>query len=189
MSHLEFGFSCMGYEIPAALGVRMAQPRGEVYVLIGDGTYLMNPTELVTAEQEHLKITLVLIENHGFQCIRNLQMSRVGHSFGNEFRVRDLRTHRLDGDYVEIDFARNAESMGARTWRVKAPDEFRKAIREAREEKRTCVIVAETEKYRFTPGSNVWWDIAAAEVSRDPETQKARADYEEGRNKLQRFHY
>jgi 3D-(3,5/4)-trihydroxycyclohexane-1,2-dione acylhydrolase (decyclizing) len=169
--------------------VRMAQPRGEVYVLIGDGTYLMNPTELVTAQQEDLKITLVLIENHGFQCIRNLQMNRVGHSFGNEFRARDRRTHRLDGDYVKIDFARNAEAMGARTWQVKAPDEFRKAIREARDEKRTCVIIAETEKYHFTPDSRVWWDIAAAAVSRDPTTQKARADHEEGRKQLQRFHY
>jgi 3D-(3,5/4)-trihydroxycyclohexane-1,2-dione acylhydrolase (decyclizing) len=189
MCHLEFGFSCMGYEIPAGLGVRMAQPRGEVYVFIGDGTYLMNPTELVTAQQENLKITLVLVENHGFQCIRNLQMNRVGHSFGNEFRVRDRRTHRLDGDYVKIDFARNAEAMGARTWQVKNPDEFRNAIREARDEKRTCVIIAETEKYRFTPDSHVWWDIAAAEVSRDLETQKARANHEEGRKQLQRFHY
>jgi 3D-(3,5/4)-trihydroxycyclohexane-1,2-dione acylhydrolase (decyclizing) len=187
--HLEFGFSCMGYEIPAALGVRMAQPRGEVYVLIGDGTYLMNPTELVTAQQEDLKITLVLVENHGFQCIRNLQMHRVGHSFGNEFRARDLRSHRLDGDYVQIDFAKNAEAIGARTWYVKDPDGFRKALQEARDEKRTCVIVAETEKYHFTPDSGVWWDIAAAEVSLDPETRKARADYEEGRNRLQRFHY
>jgi 3D-(3,5/4)-trihydroxycyclohexane-1,2-dione acylhydrolase (decyclizing) len=189
MCHLEFGFSCMGYEIPAGLGVRMAQPRGEVYVFIGDGTYLMNPTELVTAQQENLKITLVLVENHGFQCIRNLQMNRVGHSFGNEFRVRDRRTHRLDGDYVKIDFARNAEAMGARTWQVKNPDEFRKAIREARDEKRTCVIIAETEKYRFTPDSHVWWDIAAAEVSNDLETQKARSNHEEGRKQLQRFHY
>jgi 3D-(3,5/4)-trihydroxycyclohexane-1,2-dione acylhydrolase (decyclizing) len=189
MPHVEFGFSCMGYEIPAALGVRMAQSRGEVYVLIGDGTYLMNPTEIVTAAQEDLKITVVLIENHGFQCIRNLQMNKVGHSFGNEFRIRNRRTHRLDGDFVEIDFAKNAESMGARTWRVKTPVELRKALGEARDEKRTCVIVAETEKYHFTPGSGVWWDIAAAEVSRAPETQKARADYEKGRNQLQQFHY
>jgi 3D-(3,5/4)-trihydroxycyclohexane-1,2-dione acylhydrolase (decyclizing) len=187
--HLEFGFSCMGYEIPAGLGVRMAQPSGEVYVFIGDGTYLMNPTELVTAAQEDLKITLVLSENHGFQCIRQLQMHRVGHSFGNEFRARDPRSRRLEGAYVKIDFAKNAESMGARTWQVKTPGELRKALREARAEKRSCVIVAETEKHHYTPGSGVWWDIAAAEVSRDPATQKLRGEYEEGRNKLQRFHY
>lgn len=189
MPHVEFGFSCMGYEIPAALGVRMAQSHGEVYVLIGDGTYLMNPTEIVTAAQEGLKITIVLIENHGFQCIRNLQMNKVGHSFGNEFRMRNRRTQRLDGDFVEIDFAKNAESMGARTWRVKTPEELRKALGEARDETRSCVIVAETEKYHFTPASGVWWDIAVAEVSHDPETQKARTTYEEDRNQLQEFHY
>lgn len=187
--HLEFGFSCMGYEIPAGLGVRMAQPRGEVYVFIGDGTYLMNPTELVTAAQENLKVTVVLPENHGYQCIRQLQMYRVGRSFGNEFRERDSQSQRLEGEYVKIDFAKNAESMGARTWRVKTPGELRKALQEARAETRSCVIVAEIEKHHYTPGSGVWWDIAAAEVSSDPETQKRRIDYEEGRDKFQRFHY
>jgi 3D-(3,5/4)-trihydroxycyclohexane-1,2-dione acylhydrolase (decyclizing) len=187
--HVEFGYSCMGYEIPAGLGVRMSQPQGEVYVMIGDGTYLMNPTELVTARQENLKITVVLVENHGFQCIRNLQMNRVGHSFGNEFRARDNTTHRLEGDFVEIDFAQNAESMGARVWRVGTPDELRQALAEARAETRTSVIVAQTEKYRFTPGSGVWWDVASAEISNDPVTQKARAEYDDAKKRLQRFHY
>jgi len=187
--HIEFGFSCMGYEIPAGLGVRMSQPHGEVYVLVGDGTYLMNPTELVTAAQEKLKITVVLIENHGFQCIRNLQMNRVGHSFGNEFRLRDQNSHRLEGDFVKIDFAKNAESMGARVWSVNTPEELRKALAEARTESRSCVIVAQTEKYQFTPPSGVWWDVASAEVTNDPETQRARAEYEETKKRLQKFHY
>jgi 3D-(3,5/4)-trihydroxycyclohexane-1,2-dione acylhydrolase (decyclizing) len=187
--HLEFGFSCMGYELPAGLGVRMTQPRGEVYILIGDGTYLMNPTELVTAMQENLKITVILSENHGFQCIRQLQMYRVGHSFGNEFRARDTKDNTLEGDYLKIDFAKNAESMGARTWQVKTPEELRKALREARPETRVCVIVVETEKYHYTPGSGVWWDIASAEVSADSTTQERRAEYEDGRKKQQRFHY
>jgi 3D-(3,5/4)-trihydroxycyclohexane-1,2-dione acylhydrolase (decyclizing) len=187
--HIEFGFSCMGYEIPAGLGVRLSQPQGEVYVLVGDGTYLMNPTELVTASQENLKITVIVIENHGFQCIRNLQMHRVGHSFGNEFRLRDGNTHRLEGDFVEIDFAKNAESMGARAWRVNTPEEVRAALAEARSEKRSCVIVAQTEKYQFTPASGVWWDVASAEVTNDPVTRKARAEYEEAKKRLQKFHY
>ena len=187
--HIEFGFSCMGYEIPAGIGVRMSQPQGEVYVLIGDGTYLMNPTELVTANQEKLKITVVLIENHGFQCIRNLQMNRVGHSFGNEFRLRDNKTHRLEGSFVEIDFAQNAESMGARTWSVNTPEELRAALAEARNESRSCVIVAQTEKYQFTPTSGVWWDVASAEVTNDAVTRKARAEYEEAKKRLLRFHY
>jgi 3D-(3,5/4)-trihydroxycyclohexane-1,2-dione acylhydrolase (decyclizing) len=188
VAHIEFGFSCMGYEIPAGLGVRMSQPKGEVYVLVGDGTYLMSPTEIVTATQEGLKITLILVENHGFQCIRNLQINRAGRSFGNEFRLRDSKTNRLEGKFVEIDFAQNAESMGARTWNVRTPEELGIALDEARSEERTCVIVAETEKYHFTPPSGVWWDVAPAEVSRSPLTKSARDTYEKGR-KLQRFHY
>jgi 3D-(3,5/4)-trihydroxycyclohexane-1,2-dione acylhydrolase (decyclizing) len=187
--HLEFGYSCMGYELPAGLGVRLAQPQGEVYVLIGDGTYLMNPTELVTAVQEELKITVVLSENHGYQCIRRLQLGRAGHSFGNEFRTRDRATNRLDGDYVSVDFAKNAESFGARTWHVFTRDELRAALRAARQETRPCVIVVETEKYRNLPPSGVWWDVAVAEVSDDPATQKLRAEYEGDRDRLQRFHY
>jgi 3D-(3,5/4)-trihydroxycyclohexane-1,2-dione acylhydrolase (decyclizing) len=187
--HLEFGFSCMGYEIPAGLGVRMAQPQGEVYVFIGDGTYLMNPTELVTAMQEGLKITVILSENHGYQCIRQLQMDKVGHGFGNEFRERDPKTERLEADYIRVDFAGNAESMGACAWRVKTDGELRQALREARAERRSAVIVVEVEKHHYTPGSGVWWDIAAAEVSRDPVTRKLRHQYEEGRDQLQRFYY
>jgi len=187
--HIEFGYSCMGYEIPAGLGVRMSQPQGEVYVLIGDGTYLMNPTELVTANQENLKITVIVIENHGFQCIRNLQMHRVGHSFGNEFRRRDRHTPRVEGGFVEIDFAKNAESMGARIWQVNTSEELRRTLDEARKETRSCVIVAETEMYQFTPSSGVWWDVASAEVSQDSVTQKARTEYEESKKRLQLFHY
>ena len=186
---LEFGYSCMAYEIPAGLGARLAQGDGEIYVYIGDGTYLMNPTEIVTAVQEGLKITIVISENHGYQCIRGLQMARAGQSFGNEFRARDAKTNRLEGEYLKIDFAKNAESMGARAWNANTPEALRKALLEARSEKRPCVIVVETEKYRSLPSSEVWWDVAAAEVSQDPVTQKLRADYERDRNRLQRFHY
>jgi 3D-(3,5/4)-trihydroxycyclohexane-1,2-dione acylhydrolase (decyclizing) len=187
--HLEFGYSCMGYEIPAGLGVRLAQPEGEVLVYIGDGTYLMNPTELVTALQEGLKLTVVIAENHGYQCIRRLQMWRTGVSFGNEFRRRDDRTNRLEGDYVKIDLARNAESFGARAWHVETPEALRKALEDARSESRACVIVVEVEKHRFLPGGGAWWDVAPAEVSRDPKTQELRTEYERDRDRLQRFHY
>jgi len=186
---LEFGYSCMAYEIPAGIGARMAQPEGEIFVFIGDGTYLMNPTEIVTAVQEGLKITVVVSENHGYQCIRGLQLDRAGQSFGNEFRRRDKASNRLEGDYLRIDFAQNAASMGARTWNTNSPETFRKALQEARGETGPCVIIVETEKYRFLPGSGVWWDVAVAEVSQDPVTQKLRSDYEKNRAKLQRFHY
>ena len=186
--HLEFGFSCMGYEIPAGLGVRMTQREGEVYVFIGDGTYLMNPTELVTSIQDNLKLTLVLSENHGFQSIRSLQMLRAGRSFGNEFRSRDMEKNLLEGGYMKIDFAQNAASFGAKAWNVTTPEGVRHALREARGESQTCVIVAEVEPHHYLPDSGVWWDIAAAESSEDPETQARRQEYEEGLS-LQRFHY
>jgi len=187
--HLEFGNSCMGYEIPAGLGVRMAQPDGEVYVFVGDGTYLMNPMELLTAVQENLKITVVISENHGYQCIRSLQVAKAGHSFGNEFRARQNETNRLEAEFLQIDFAHNAQSLGAKACHVYTPGEFREALREARKNHQTCVIVVETEKYRMLPGSGVWWDVAVAEVSNDPEIQKRREEYETERRKLQKFHY
>ena len=187
--NLEFGNSCMGYEIPAGIGQRMAQPDGEVFVYIGDGTYLMNPSELVTAAQERLKITLVIADNHGFQIIRNLQMNRVGRSFGNEFRSRDDKAKKLEGEYLTIDLAKNAESMGARTWHVSTTADVRKALNEARKEQRPCVIVVEVEKHRYLPGSGVWWDVAVAEATEDPVTQELRRAYEEERSRLQRFYY
>jgi 3D-(3,5/4)-trihydroxycyclohexane-1,2-dione acylhydrolase (decyclizing) len=187
--HLEFGFSCMGYELPAGIGVRMAEPEGEVYVLIGDGTYLMNPSELATAVQEGLKVTVVLSNNHGFQIIRNLQMGRVGHSFGNEFRARDPKTGRLEGEYVGIDFAKNAESFGARAWKVRTGDELKRALEEARAETRPCLIEVETEPHRYLPGSGVWWDVAPAEVTDDATTRGLREEFEQSRQQLQRLYY
>jgi 3D-(3,5/4)-trihydroxycyclohexane-1,2-dione acylhydrolase (decyclizing) len=187
--HLEFGYSCMGYELPAGIGVRMAEPRGEVYVMIGDGTYLMNPSELATAVQEGLKVTVVLSNNHGFQIIRNLQMGRVGHSFGNEFRARDPKTGRLEGAYVGIDFAKNAESFGARAWRVRTADELRAALAEARAESGPCLIEVETEPHRYLPGSGVWWDVAPAEATDDATTRGLREEFEQSQRELQRLHY
>ena len=195
--HLEFGFSCMGYEIPAGIGVRMAEENNsrEVFVYIGDGTFLINPTELVTALQENLKLIVVVIDNHGFQVIRRLQMWRTGHSFGNEFRERvqvnsETRSEdRLEGDYLSLDIPKLAEGMGARSWHVSTPEQFKDSLIEARIEKRSCVIVCETEKHRYVPGADVWWDVAPAEVSSSETTKKIRSEYEDDKKKLQRFHY
>jgi 3D-(3,5/4)-trihydroxycyclohexane-1,2-dione acylhydrolase (decyclizing) len=180
-AHLEFGFSCMGYEIPASLGVRMAQPEGEVYTFIGDGTFLMNPSELATAAQEGLKITVTLSRNHGFQCIRDLQLRSSGVDFGNEFRTRDAESNRLEGSFVEIDFQKIGEGLGARTWFVTTGSELETALDEARAESRPCVIIVETDPYLRGLPSEVWWDVAPAEVSEDEGTQQARAEYERGR--------
>ncbi len=188
-AHIEFGYSCMGYELPAGIGVRMAQPDGEVYVLIGDGTYLMQPTELVTALQEGLKITVVISENHGFQCIRRLQMFRAGTPFGNEFRARDAASDRLEGDYLELDLAATAAGFGAVALRADTPESLRSALDKARDEEGACVIVVATEPHRDLPGSGVWWDVAPSEVSGDPKVRKRRAEYEADRQRLQRLHY
>ena len=179
----------MGYELPAGLGVRLAQTEGEVFVFVGDGTYILQPTELITATQEQLKLTVIISQNHGFQSIHNLQNGRAGHSFGNEFRHRDNKTNRLEGEYVAIDFSKNAESMGAKTWNVSTPDQVQQALRAARKESGTCVIVADVEPRRYCPSSEVWWDVAAAEASNDPLTQKLRAEYVEQRDQLQRLYY
>src|SRR5262249_42064984 len=117
------------------------------------------------------------------------QMWRTGVSFGNEFRHRDPGTKRLDGEYLQIDLARNAESFGARVWHAETPEQARQALREAREELRSCVIVVEVEKHRFLPGGGTWWDVAPAEVSHDPKTQELRAEFEQDRRRLQRLHY
>jgi 3D-(3,5/4)-trihydroxycyclohexane-1,2-dione acylhydrolase (decyclizing) len=185
--HLEFGFSCMGYELPAGIGVRMAQPDGEVYVYIGDGTFLLNPGEIVNALQEGLKVTVVISENHGYQSIQRLQLWRHGRWFGNEFRAR--QNGRLEGDYIRLDLAKAAEGLGARTWRVETPGALRAALEAARGERNACVIVCETEPHRYLPGSEVWWDVAPPEVSSDPEVRERRREYEKERAELQRFYY
>ena len=188
-SYLEFGYSCMGYELPAGLGTRIARDNGEVYVCMGDGTYLMNPMELVTAVQERLKVTVVVSVNHAYESIVGHQIHRAAHSFGNEFRMRDPKTNRLEGDFLTIDYAKNAESLGARAWHVKTKDELRRALREAREETLPCVIVVETQKGRYTPGSDLWWDVSVAEVSHDPEIKERRKQYEGEVAQFQRFYY
>jgi 3D-(3,5/4)-trihydroxycyclohexane-1,2-dione acylhydrolase (decyclizing) len=183
---MEVGFSTMGHEIPAALGVRMARgPEGEVFVLIGDGTYLMGHTELVTAVQEKLKITVVLVENHGYQSIHALQRGRTGRSFGLEFRARD--NGGLTGDFVAVDYAMNARSYGCAAFEADTPEEVERALESARRERLPSVIVCRTEPHRLSLDSECWWDVGVAEVSTRPETAAAAARSAEGRAKM-RWH-
>jgi 3D-(3,5/4)-trihydroxycyclohexane-1,2-dione acylhydrolase (decyclizing) len=180
---MEVGFSCMGGEIPAALGVRMANPAaGEVYVVIGDGTYLMGSTgELVTACQEGLKLTVIVVENGGYQSIHGLQRSRTGRSFGLEFRRRS------DGGTVEVDYAANARSLGCAAYVVSTPDELRDALEAARQEARPAVVVARVEPRRLLLDSECWWDVGVAEISDRAETRELAAEHARGRG-LQRSH-
>ena len=180
--HLEFGFSCMGYEIPATLGVRLAKPEGEVIALVGDGAYLMQPSELATAAQEGLKVTIVISDNHGFQVIRRLQMNVTGHHFGNELRHRigAIGDGPLEGEYLELDLRAVAAGLGARAFAASTPDDLREALTAARDSEGPVVIVVPTQPHTFLPPSGAWWDVAPAEVSGDASIAARRAAYEQG---------
>ncbi|MHA3685111.1 3D-(3,5/4)-trihydroxycyclohexane-1,2-dione acylhydrolase (decyclizing) [Leucobacter sp. HY1908] len=195
-AHLEFGFSCMGYELPAAMGVRLADPdpSHRVTAFIGDGTFVMAPTEIVTAAQERIPFTLVVSENHGYQVIRRLQMWRTGEHFGNEFRYREAGgslagsdAGRLEGDYLNIDLTQIAAGLGAVVRKPYTADEVRQALAETRDVKGPVVIVVPTIPHVDLPSSEVWWDVSPAEVSQAPDTSVELADYLEGRAN-QRWH-
>ena len=187
--HLEFGFSCMGYEIPAAIGVRLAtrRPDARVVALLGDGTFLMAPTELATAAQEGLPVTLVVPENHGYQVIHRLQMFTMGREFGNEFRYRDGpleppggRPARLSGDYLRVDLVQIAAGLGAHAVRATTAAEVRHALQKTRGEMRPVVIVVPVVPHADLPPAGCWWDVAPAEVSESDPVQQARTAYEAG---------
>jgi 3D-(3,5/4)-trihydroxycyclohexane-1,2-dione acylhydrolase (decyclizing) len=195
-THTEFGYSCMGYEIPAGIGVRLATPdlSRRVITFIGDGTFVMAPTEIVTAAQEGLKVTIVISENHGYQVIRRLQMWRVGKSFGNEFRYRQDgpmvsesaeaagKAPRLEGDYLKIDLVQMAAGMGAKTYYPVTAEEVRKTLVETRDVDGVVVIVVPTVQHELLPPSEVWWDVAPAEVDNgsQPWLTEPRGDYNKG---------
>jgi 3D-(3,5/4)-trihydroxycyclohexane-1,2-dione acylhydrolase (decyclizing) len=191
--HLEFGFSCMGYEIPAGMGVRIADPDPEhrVSVFIGDGTFLMNPTEILTAAQEGLKVTYIVSENHGFQVIRRLQMLKFGQQFGNDFRYRGeggaAGNARLDGGYLHVDLGEVAHGLGAHTVRATTAAEVRSALNDTRDIDGPVAIVVPTVPLVDLPGSEVFWDVAPAEVSEQEWVAPIRAEYEEDL-KEQRWH-
>ena len=175
--HVEYGFSCMGYEIPAGIGVALAEPGREVVVFVGDGSYLMMNSELVTAVAEGLSFTVVLVENGGFQSIHGLQRSVGVPSFANERRARDRRSRRLDGPVVAVDFAAHAAAMGARTWSVGDLEGLRTALVEARGAAGVRVLVVATDPERRLPGFDGWWDVPPAEVSERPDVRAAREAY------------
>jgi 3D-(3,5/4)-trihydroxycyclohexane-1,2-dione acylhydrolase (decyclizing) len=196
--HLEFGFSCMGYEIAAGMGVRLAEGNNDnrVVTFIGDGTFLMAPTEIVTAAQEGLNVTIVVSENHGYQVIHRLQMNRSGREFGNEFRYRttggsvaleDAPKARLDGDYLKVDLRQTAEGLGALAIRATTAAEVREALTSTREAQGPVVIVVPTVPHVDLPGGDVWWDVAPAEVSSQEWVNKLRSEYEQARGRQRWF--
>ncbi|MDO6355663.1 3D-(3,5/4)-trihydroxycyclohexane-1,2-dione acylhydrolase (decyclizing) [Caloramator sp. CAR-1] len=163
--HMEYGFSCMGYEVTGALGVKMAEPDKEVYALVGDGSYLMLHSELVTSIQEGLKINILLFDNSGFQCIRNLQNSQGIPTYGTEFRYRDKETGDLTGEYIPIDFAANARAYGAKTYTVKTIEELKKALESIKHDNVSTLVDIKVLPKTMTCGYESWWRVGVPEVA------------------------
>lgn len=186
--HLEYGYSCMGYEISGGLGAKMACPDREIYVILGDGGYLMMPSEIITSLQEGYKLTVVLIDNNGFASIGGLSKSIGSEGFGTKYLYRDSETGQLAGEPLPVDLAKNAESLGAKVFKATNVEEFNQALVKAKEEKRTCVIYIQTVPERKIAGYGyAWWDVPIAEVSESESVQKARENYDEQKKKQRYF--
>lgn len=173
--HLEYAYSCMGYEVAAGLGVRIAKgnQEGEVYVLVGDGSFVMMHSELLTAIQERKKITILIFDNHGFQCIRNLQEENGSLGFGNEFRYREPTTNTLNGDYLSIDFCKYAEGLGAIAYFAESYEEFQSVLDLAKTQEKSTVIVLPVLPRTMSQGYQTWWRVGIAEVSQSELVNKA----------------
>jgi 3D-(3,5/4)-trihydroxycyclohexane-1,2-dione acylhydrolase (decyclizing) len=184
--HMEFGYSCMGYEIAGGLGIKMADPQREVYVMVGDGSYLMMAQEIVTSVQEGVKLTIIVLNNHGFASIGGLSESAGSGGFGTEYRYREPQSGLLKGDTMPLDFAANAASLGAHTIRATDLASLNAALAEAAECDRTTVIAIEVDRDQRVPGYESWWDVPVAEVSEIESVQQARAEYEAAKG-LERY--
>jgi 3D-(3,5/4)-trihydroxycyclohexane-1,2-dione acylhydrolase (decyclizing) len=189
--HVEYGYSCMGYEIPGGIGVKLAAPEREVFVMVGDGSYLMLPGELVTAVAENVKIVVVLVDNHGYASIGALSRSIGSAGFGTHYRRKEKR-QLLDApngdrpaqpaEALPVDLAANAGSLGARVVRTRTIEELREALEGAKDVSGGPVVVhIETDRYAGVPSYEGWWEVPVAEVSDDPAVQKARREYEQAR--------
>ncbi|MGI6779069.1 MAG: 3D-(3,5/4)-trihydroxycyclohexane-1,2-dione acylhydrolase (decyclizing) [Acetivibrionales bacterium] len=171
--HMEYGYSCMGYEVNASLGVKLARPDAEVYAMVGDGSYMMLHSELPTCIQEGVKINVMLFDNASFGCINNLQMGNGMGSFVTEFRFRNSKSGRLDGELMYIDFAKNAEAYGCKTYTVKTEEELRNAVEDAKRQTVSTLIDIKTLPKTMTDGYESWWRVGNAEVADKEEIIKA----------------
>jgi 3D-(3,5/4)-trihydroxycyclohexane-1,2-dione acylhydrolase (decyclizing) len=183
--HMEYGYSCMGYEIAGGLGIKMADPNHEVYVLVGDGSYLMMAQEIVTSLQEGFKLNIVLLDNHGFSSIGGLSRSCGNEGMGTTYRYR--RGDKYDGDLLPVDFVSNAASLGAWAVRARTREELAAALAEGQSQMRTSVVVVETSYEQRVPGYESWWDVAIAEVSEREPVKEARKKYDQARKKERLF--
>jgi 3D-(3,5/4)-trihydroxycyclohexane-1,2-dione acylhydrolase (decyclizing) len=177
--HVEYGYSCMGYEVAGGLGVRLACPDRDVFVMVGDGSYLMMATELVTAVQEGIKIITVLVQNHGYASIGSLSEMLGSQRFGTKYRYRNPETGRLDGDKLPVDLAANAASLGVEVIRTATAGEFAEAIKAAKAADHSIVVYVETDPLVGAPDSESWWDVPVSETSTLDSTQQARKTYDQ----------
>ena len=185
--HLEYGYSCMGYEIAGGLGVKMADPARQVYVMVGDGSFLMMAQEIVTSVQEDYKLTIVLLDSQGFASIGALSQSLGSGGFGTQYRYRDPESGGLTGLALPVDLASNAESLGAIVHRPTDIQSLRAALRTAREASRTTVIYLPVDPSLGVPGYESWWDVAVAEVSEQDAVREARLEWEAGKRRERYF--
>jgi 3D-(3,5/4)-trihydroxycyclohexane-1,2-dione acylhydrolase (decyclizing) len=184
--HLEYGYSTMGYELAAGLGAKMACPDREIYVMIGDGNYLMMNSEIVTAIQEGIKYTIILLNNNGFASIGGLSQSIGSERFGTKYRYRDEETGLMTGEILPVDFAANARSLGAHVIEAHDMESFKEALLKAKEQTITTVITIETSLSKGVPGY-AWWEVAISEVSEIDTVKKARSQYVENKKKQRYF--
>jgi 3D-(3,5/4)-trihydroxycyclohexane-1,2-dione acylhydrolase (decyclizing) len=184
--HVEYGYSCMGYEVPASIGIRLADETRDVFAMVGDGGWLMMPTELVTAVQERVKVVVVLVQNHGFHSIGSLSESLGSQRFGTRYRYRDASSGRLEGEKLPVDLAANARSLGAHVIEVHSSDELAQAIKEAKawpSDGGPVVIHVETDPTVYAPDSNAWWDVPVSSVSELDSTRAAYTAYTEHKSR------
>lgn len=180
--HMEYGYSCMGYEVAGALGAKLAEPSKEVYAMVGDGSYQMLHSELVTSLQENKKINILLFDNSGFGCINNLQMGNGMGSFGTEFRYRNQETRKLDGAIMKIDFAASAAGYGVKTYHVTSLEQLQEALIDAKKQTVSTLIDIKVLPKTMTNGYESWWHVGIAEVSK---SQSVQAAYESKVSNLQ----
>jgi len=177
----------MGYEVGAAVGVKMAEPDREVYVLLGDGSFNMLHSEFLTSLQEQIKINLILIDNNGFQCIHNLQKSQGIPSFGNEYRKRQGQTGRLTGDYLQVDYAAVARGYGGGGYTVRTADELTEGFEEMKKSQTSFLLDIKTLPGTMTDGYNSWWRVGTACVSARPAVDEAAREMKKQTEKARKY--
>ena len=185
--HLEYGYSCMGYEIAGGLGIKMADPSRDVYVMVGDGSYLMLAQEIITSIQEGYKLIIVLINNDGHSSIGGLSRATGVQGFATRFRYRDEESSDLSGDFLPVDLAANAASLGAKVIEATTLQSLKAALHEAREAPQTTVVKIDVDYYEQVPGYESWWDVPVAEVSEVDTAKEAYREYESDKQKERYF--